>query len=86
MNTEQFVDSNFDVEEHELLGKVVNFEDTVFTDYYAFIGDLFGNVIESSLINGDSKELTIKKMITESITKNYGLTEYLIRFTGANLI
>ncbi|WP_340029012.1 hypothetical protein MHB71_05190 [Paenibacillus sp. FSL H7-0940] len=80
---EDFITQHFDVQTVEQ-GKVVQWDSSCATTYSYFV-QFFGGVIDNSLRENKTYVDTVKSMINESITKNYGLAEYIIRHTQIQL-
>lgn len=79
-----FIENNFVITEGEGI-KVISWEDKVYTNYDDFAGILFGEVISKGMEEGKSNVEILRSMIEESVTKNYGFTELIIRRTGVLL-
>ncbi|MCP1182624.1 hypothetical protein [Paenibacillus sp. 1781tsa1] len=77
-----FVRSHFNIGFDEFINK-----ETIVWDHRAstilepFVEKMFGDVIQKGLDDENSFEDIVKEMIIRSIIENYGLTEYIVRFT-----
>lgn len=85
MTVEEFVSSRFDVITADEIKWISWEEDGLKTMYEWFAGAMFSDVISNGITLGHSDEEIFKAMCVKSITVNYGLTEYIIRYTGISL-
>jgi hypothetical protein len=83
---ETFIKDNFNVIQDEAGNLVIAWDEFCRTDYNSFIGYMFGVIVQTGLDNLQTRDAIIKSMINESIVKNFGLTEYIIRHTGISLL
>ncbi|WP_178024986.1 hypothetical protein [uncultured Paenibacillus sp.] len=84
MDIKEFIDTNFNIVLDDDGDKWVVWDETCKTMYDPFVNILFGITIKTGLEAGKTYEEIIKDMVVRSITQNYGLTEYIIRFTGVS--
>lgn len=81
---DDYIEGNFNVINDDYMGKVVGWNNIMYTKYEYFL-QFFGEIIQKSMDEGWEKNELMKQLIIESIKKNYGLAESIITYSDISI-